>query len=67
MYVAEVDAPHRRHDLNLIFRALPSGPMGGLELISLNDEEACSVLPPVDETALQISPTAAEEAKSPKD
>lgn len=46
-YVAEVHAPHRRHDLNLIFRAVPNGTSDGLELISLDSDEAARVLPPV--------------------
>jgi ADP-ribose pyrophosphatase YjhB (NUDIX family) len=46
-YVAEIRAPHKRHDLNLIFRALPVGPADGLELVSLDSDEARLVLPPV--------------------
>jgi 8-oxo-dGTP diphosphatase len=47
VYVAEVRAPHRRHDVNLIFRALPTGPADDLELVSLDGEQAGLVLPPV--------------------
>jgi ADP-ribose pyrophosphatase YjhB (NUDIX family) len=48
LYVAEVSAPNRRHDLNLIFRGEAHGTSerGQVELVGI-DAERGSVLPPV--------------------
>jgi ADP-ribose pyrophosphatase YjhB (NUDIX family) len=49
LYVAEVTAPHKMHEVNLIFLAEPAGTpnLGELIFVDLADDDHPMVLPPI--------------------